>query len=200
MNYWALQRNKKNKLVLLTMNEPVKYSYVRIPLTEEQARKTIKFSKDWKLVSKLNYEELELKKGDEKYDVLLKRFFEIVKEHKNELETPLNKKFVTDVDGTGKLVRSKDRKTIYIARRLNKKTGKIRNITEVNAVCISDFDRDLFFKDCREIYGLLPEGSIYKLTPLLNEEKFKVWTSFMDREYKNQLERFEKRKLKNKKN
>lgn len=194
MEYWALKRNKNKKLILISMNEPVKYSYTQIPLTEEQAKATLKYTKDWKLVSKLNYSEYELKQGELGYDILLKRFFDVLNEHKNDLVPVKNKKFLTDVDGTGKLVRTKDRKTIYIARRRNKKTGKIRNITEPNAVCISDFDRDLFFKDCREIYGFLPSGSIYKLTPLIDEEKFKIWSSFMDREYDEQLKRFNKNK------
>lgn len=195
MEYWTLKRNKHDKLVLLSMSIEVKYSYTQIPLTEEQARKTLKFSKDWKLVSNLHYDEYELRKGEDKYDILLNRFLELVKEHKNELEKPKTRKFTTDVDGTAKLVRTKDGRTIYVARRRNKKTGKIRNITEANAVCISDFDRDLFFRDCRSSYGMLPEGSIYKLNVYQQPDLFVFWSNFMDKEYADQLRRYDLKKL-----
>lgn len=172
--FWALKRNKKNKLVLISMGAPVSYNYAQIPLTEEQAENTIKYSKDWKLVSNLNYKEYELRPGEDKYEVLLNRFFKVLEENKDKIEKVPNKKFQTDIDGTGRLIRTKDKKTIYITRRRSKTTGNIRNITEANAVCISDFDRDLFFKDCRSIYGMLPEGSVYKLTPQLDEGLFRV--------------------------
>ena len=188
--FWALKRNKHHKLVLISMGAPVAYNYTQIPLTKEQAEKTLSFSKDWKLVSNLNYSEYELKAGADKYEALVKRFFEVLNENKDKVEKVPNKKFLTDVDGTGKLIRTKDKKTIYITRRRDKRTGKIKNITEINAVCISDFDRDMFFKDCRSIYGMLPEGSVYKLTAQLDENLFKVWSSFIDREYYIQLERF----------
>lgn len=188
--HWALKRNKHNKLVLISMGAPVAYNYAQIPLTKEQAENTLKFSKDWKLVSNLNYSEYELKQGEDKYEVLLKRFFDVLRENKDVVERVPNKKFLTDVEGTGRLILTKDKKTIYIARRRNKKTGKIKNITEVNSVCISDFDRDLFFKDCRSVYGMLPEGSVYKLTSQLDESLFKVWLDFIEKEYDRQLERF----------
>ena len=192
MGYWTLKRNKHNKLVLISMCEKVEYNYTQIPLTEEQAMKTLKYSKDWKLVSNLNTKEYELRLGEENYKVLLDRFFEVLKENADKVSKVPNKVFITDVDGTGKLIRTKDRRTIYIARRRNKRTGKIDNKTRISSVCISDFDRDIFFKDCRSIYGMLPEGSVYKITSQLDSVLFKVWNDFMDKEYERQLERFNK--------
>ena len=118
----------------------------------------------------------------------------MINEHKEDIVRLPNKKFITDVDGTGKLIRTKDNNTIYVAYRRNKKSGKISNITQHNIVCISDFDRDSFFKDCRDIYGMLPLGSVYKITPTLDSEKFKKWNKYIDDEYARQLKRYEDNK------
>lgn len=192
--FWALRRNKHNKLILVSMGAEVEYNYSQIPLTDTEAQATLKFSKDWKCVSNLNYTEYELRIGEDKYDVLLNRFFEVINANKDKIKKVPNRKFLTDVEGTGKLVRTRDKKAIYIARRRNKKTGKIVNISSINSLCISDFDRDLFFRDCRSIYGMLPEGSVYKITPQLNQMLFNVWNNFIDREYQLQLERFDAKK------
>lgn len=190
---WALRKVRNNKLVLINQQNKPNYNYTEIPLTDEQAEKTLKYA-DWKLISNLHYYEYELRAGQKNFDKLLERFYELINEHKEDIVRLPNKKFITDVDGTGKLIRTKDNNTIYVAYRRNKKSGKISNITQHNIVCISDFDRDSFFKDCRDIYGMLPLGSVYKITPTLDSEKFKKWNKYIDDEYARQLKRYEDNK------
>ena len=190
---WALRKVRNNKLVLINQQNKPNYNYTEIPLTDEQAEKTLKYA-DWKLISNLHYYEYELRAGQKNFDKLLERFYELINEHKEDILRLPNKKFITDVDGTGKLIRTKDNNTIYVAYRRNKKSGKISNITQHNIVCISDFDRDSFFKDCRDIYGMLPLGSVYKITPTLDSEKFKKWNKYIDDEYARQLKRYEDNK------
>ena len=190
---WALRKVRNNKLVLINQQNKPNYNYTEIPLTDEQAEKTLKYA-DWKLISNLHYYEYELRAGQKNFDKLLERFYELINEHKEDIVRLPNKKFITDVDGTGKLIRTKDNNTIYVAYRRNKKSGKISNITQHNIVCISDFDRDSFFKDCRDIYGMLPLGSVYKITPTLDSEKFEQWNKYIDDEYARQLKRYEDNK------
>ena len=190
---WALRKVRNNKLVLINQQNKPNYNYTEIPLTDEQSEKTLKYA-DWKLISNLHYYEYELRAGQKNFDKLLERFYELINEHKEDIVRLPNKKFITDVDGTGKLIRTKDNNTIYVAYRRNKKSGKISNITQHNIVCISDFDRDSFFKDCRDIYGMLPLGSVYKITPTLDSEKFKKWNKYIDDEYARQLKRYEDNK------
>ena len=191
--YWVLKRLKNNKLVLLQQSTVVKYSYTQIPLTDIQARNTLSFS-DWVQVANVKFNQYQITNINKNYDKLLNRFFEVVKEHCEDIEKVPSKKFTTDVEGESKLVRSSDRLTIKIARRKNKKTGKIRNITGVNEVCIDNDTAKIFFKDVKRCKHY-PADGIFQVD-IKDENIFKDWNDFMDKEYKKQLERYTKNKKK----
>lgn len=189
--FWVLKRLKNNKLVLLQQPNPIKYSFTQIPLTEIQAKNTLEFS-DWIQVANVKYNQYYITKDNINYEKLLTRFFEVVKEHYEDIEKVPSKKFTTDVEGESKLVRSSDKLTIKIARRKNKKTGKIRNITGVNEICIDNNTAKLFFKDVKRCRHY-PVDGIFQID-IKDESIFKDWNDFMDKEYKKQLERYTKNK------
>ena len=97
------------------------------------------------------------------------------------------KKYITDVPGTSRLVRSSDKSRIYIAYRTGKKTF---NETRINSVCIDNFQREEFFDDVKAKHGYLPFIGRYELTA--KDCAFNKWSSLMDRMYMREVTRYEK--------
>lgn len=89
-------------------------------------------------------------------------------------------KFESDVPGTAKLVRS--RGTIKIVARRGKSTY---NQTTPNSVCINDFTKNEFFKNCRELYGC---SGVYEIAP---GRHYDYWNDLIDKEYQRQKKIYE---------
>lgn len=98
------------------------------------------------------------------------------------VQLPIGSKFQSDVVGTAKLVRSNN--TIKIVARKGKKT---LNETTPNSVCISDATKISFFNDCR-ISNCTNDYSFNS-----SSKYFNVWNDYMDREYKRQLDQYNRR-------
>ena len=90
----------------------------------------------------------------------------------------LPEKFISDVSGTAKLVRSKG--VIKIVARRGKSTY---NQTALNSVCISDLHKNSFFHDCRSYYGA--NSGCYEIN-IGSVKLYEFWNKFMDEEYKRQ--------------
>lgn len=90
----------------------------------------------------------------------------------------LPEKFISDVSGTAKLVRSKG--VIKIVARRGKSTY---NQTTPNSICIHDTDKQEFFNQCRRFHGAT--SGLYEFT--INDGKpYEAWNEFIDKEYKRQ--------------
>lgn len=86
-------------------------------------------------------------------------------------------KFQSDVKGTAKLVRS--RGVIKIVARRGKTTF---NQTTPNSVCINDFTKNEFFKNCREFHG--NTGCFeFKVS---DGRPYDYWNVVIDKEYERQ--------------
>ena len=83
-------------------------------------------------------------------------------------------KFESDVKGTAKLVRSKG--VIKIVARRGKTTY---NQTTANSVCINDFTKNEFFKNCRELHGNSGE---FEIKPS-DGNAYHYWNNIIDKEY-----------------
>lgn len=93
-------------------------------------------------------------------------------------------KFISNIPGTAKLVRSKG--VIRIVARRGKTTY---NQTTPNSVCINDFTKNEFFKDCREYHG---QGSgIFQFT-MKDNNHYDYWNGVIDKEYQRQKRDYEK--------
>lgn len=84
-------------------------------------------------------------------------------------------KFESSVTGTAKLVRSKG--VIKITARRGKTTC---NQTTPNSVCINDFTKNEFFKNCREIHG---NGSGIFEFRISDGRPYDYWNQAIDKEY-----------------
>lgn len=177
---WVLQRGKNHifEIIYAVMYE--KYnSYTKIVLTQIQAQKLLGFANWEKMKDKyvLKYDNDPIK-----YDQILKRFFEVLKENRLPLEPTPSKILRTDTPGTSKLVRSKDKSRIHIALRMNRKTKKVTDRTYINAVCIDDEHRNWFFRDVKTHNGYPSSNENFALTDK-NGQVFKWWSDYMDMEY-----------------
>ena len=90
---------------------------------------------------------------------------------------PLPEKFISDVSGTAKLVRSKG--VIKIVSRRGK---SVYNQTTPNSVCIHDTDKQEFFKQCRYYHGNV---GLYEFS-IRDTKPYAAWNKFIDEEYKRQ--------------
>lgn len=194
---WSLQRKKNNVFLLMEDVKGLGYSYTSIVMKEEAARKLIKLGVGaWKKLSSeydsVEMWELRYSNSPKLFEKMLKRFFEVVKEHSDEIRKVPNKRFKTTVPGTSRLVRSKDKSKIYIAKRLQK--GKINENNTVNTVCIDNYHRDLFFKDSTHYNGY-PTNNMYYLFNY-NADVFNWWSNYIDKEYESQYKEY----IRNKKN
>lgn len=86
-------------------------------------------------------------------------------------------KFISNVSGTAKLVRSKG--VIKIVARRGKSTY---NQTTPNSVCINDFTKNEFFKNCREIHG---NNGCFEFSPA-DGRPYDYWNDIIDKEYTRQ--------------
>ena len=93
-------------------------------------------------------------------------------------------KFESRVVGTAKLVRSKG--VIKIVARRGKSTY---NQTTPNSVCINDFTKNEFFKNCREVHG--QGAGIFQFNPS-DGRPYDYWNSIIDKEYQRQLAEYRK--------
>lgn len=101
-------------------------------------------------------------------------------------EEPL--KFESDVKGTAKLVRSKG--VIKIVARRGKSTY---NQTTPNSVCINDFTKNEFFKNCREIHA---NTGCFEFT-MKDGRPYDYWNDIIDKEYQRQKTNYCKKEVKN---
>lgn len=97
-------------------------------------------------------------------------------------------KFESNVQGTAKLVRSKG--VIKIVARRGKTTF---NQNTPNSVCINDFTKNEFFKNCREFHGC---KQIYEFT-LDDGRPYDYWNNVIDKEYIRQKNDYIKRATSN---
>lgn len=88
-------------------------------------------------------------------------------------------KFISDVAGTAKLVRSKG--IIKVVYRKGKSTY---NQTTPNSICISDLVKNEFFKRCRMWHG--ETSGIYYFTEKNDYSEYRNWSAFIDEEYRKQ--------------
>lgn len=95
---------------------------------------------------------------------------------KNNVMT-LPEKFISDVSGTAKLVRSKG--VIKIVARRGK---SLYNQTTPNSICIHDVDKQEFFNQCRHYHGNI---GIYQFK-MSDKKPYDEWNKFIDEEYKRQ--------------
>lgn len=91
-------------------------------------------------------------------------------------------RFESDVKGTAKLVRSKG--VIKIVSRRGKTTY---NQTTPNSVCINDFTKNEFFKNCRETHG---NGSGIFEFRISDGKPYDYWNTIIDKEYARQKEKY----------
>lgn len=97
-------------------------------------------------------------------------------------------KFESDVQGTAKLVRSKG--VIKIVARRGKTTF---NQNTPNSVCINDFTKNEFFKNCREFHGNV--GCFeFKLS---DGKPYDYWNEVIDKEYIRQKNNYIRRATSN---
>lgn len=92
-------------------------------------------------------------------------------------------KFTSDVVGTAKLVRSKG--VIKIVARKGKST---HNQTTPNSVCINDFTKNEFFKNCREVHG--ESSGIFEFRYSTDGRPYDYWNGVIDCEYKRQKDNY----------
>lgn len=90
-------------------------------------------------------------------------------------------KFNSTVGGTAKLVRSKG--AIKIVARQGKSTY---NQTTPNSVCINDFTKNEFFKNCREYHG---NNGVYAFK-MSDGRLYDYWNTIIDKEYERQHKEF----------
>lgn len=186
---WILCRQKKATLVLRLTSHPTAYSYTRIPLTHEQADKTLEFSKHWVPVTLGTEYELVREDDPVTFDKLEKRFLEVVEEHKDELQVVPNKKVKMVPEGTSKLVRNTNKSAIHVARR------RKGDVTTINVVCIDDNHRDMFFRDSRNCHGRPADGGMYFIADS-DGLVFEQWSNYMDNAYETQAKNEAYNKLK----
>ena len=94
-------------------------------------------------------------------------------------------KFESNVSGTAKLVRTKTG-VIRIVARKGKKTY---NQTSPNSVCINDFTKNEFFRNCREIHG--DASGIFEFNRA-DGRPYDYWNNVIDCEYQRQKSLFRK--------
>lgn len=96
-----------------------------------------------------------------------------------------NKKVKTDVPGTSKLIRSKDKSKIEIAYRVRNKSGKLEEYATSNNTCyISIARRELFFKHSKAAgYPIIDSRGHAHYLLKVGNPRFKEWSDFMDQEY-----------------
>lgn len=181
--YTVLKREKNEILILETIysNTPILYSYTQIPIPTEKMIPILEWLQQYgiknvyMLWGKNEKIIISKKENPEIYDKFLNRFFELIKLNSVMREAVPNLIFDTDIPGTSKIIRSKDKTIIYIARRKDNKT-------RINSTCINDTQREKFFEDSKQCHGIPDKNSKYKLD-MDDGAIFEKWATFMDNEY-----------------
>ena len=97
-------------------------------------------------------------------------------------------KFESDVTGTAKLVRLKDK--IFIAYRRGKTTY---NQTTPDSICISESMKQEFFKSVDKFYGNQAHDYAF---PRTDKIPYEAWDKWMQQEYEAQLKRYNAKHVK----
>ena len=84
--------------------------------------------------------------------------------------------FPAPCEGTAKLVRKNNIITICYRK------GKSANMTAPNALCINDYDKQIFFKDCNRIHS-----GVYRIVEKDDPKEYDYWSTIMDKGYADQL-------------
>lgn len=92
-------------------------------------------------------------------------------------ESPLPSKYTRDIDGHTKLVRKGNE--IFLAKRHKKASGEFENVNYPDAVLLTDKEKDNFIDFCKDMG--LPQ---YRIKQEEKAQSFKVWSDFIDSNYK----------------
>ena len=92
-------------------------------------------------------------------------------------ESPLPSKYTRDIEGHTKLVRKGSE--IFLAKRHEKANGEFENVNYPDAVLLTDKEKDSFIDYCKDA-GL----SQYRIKQEEKAQSFKVWSDFIDSNYK----------------
>ena len=92
-------------------------------------------------------------------------------------ESPLPSKYTRDTDGHTKLVRKGNE--IFLAKRRKKSNGEFENVNYPDAVLLTDKEKDNFIDYCKDM-GL----SQYRIKQEEKAQSFKIWSDFIDSNYK----------------
>lgn len=106
---------------------------------------------------------------------------DVVKENVKPTQLLFGSKFESNVVGTAKLVRVRDK--IWIAHRKGKATY---NETSINSVCIDESIKNQFFEHCKEYRG--NNTDIFEFSKIKDPNPYQYWSRFMNEEYSRQLE------------
>lgn len=176
---WVIKRKKGNKLILcrIPLSEKFAESYSMFRITFTESRMLLSVG-SWEQVDEDEFWSCKQLSQDTE---LKNKFFEIAKLHiTNDVRQEVSKKVESNVPGTSCLIRTSNKSYIQIGFR------KGRNITQINRVCISDRKREEFFETCRRTDD--PQATTYY--KIRNGYKyFDEWSTFMDEEYKRQINR-----------
>lgn len=92
-------------------------------------------------------------------------------------ESPLPSKYTRDIEGHTKLVRKGSE--IFLAKRHTKASGEFENVNYPDAVLLTDEEKNSFINYCKDA-GL----SQYRIKQEEKAASFKVWSDFIDSNYK----------------
>ena len=92
-------------------------------------------------------------------------------------ESPRPSKYTRDIKGHTKLVRKGNE--IFLAKRHEKANGEFENVNYPDAVLLKDKEKDSFINYCKDA-GL----SQYRIKQEEKAQSFKVWSDFIDANYK----------------
>lgn len=92
-------------------------------------------------------------------------------------ESPLPSKYTRDIKGYTKLVRKGSE--IFLAKRHKKASGEFENVNYPDAVLLTDEEKNSFINYCKDA-GL----SQYRIKQEEKAASFKVWSDFIDSNYK----------------
>lgn len=92
-------------------------------------------------------------------------------------ESPLPSKYTRDIKGYTKLVRKGSE--IFLAKRHKKASGEFENINYPDAVLLTDEEKNSFINYCKDA-----ELSQYRIKQEEKAASFKVWSDFIDSNYK----------------
>lgn len=168
---WAIQREKNNIVYLRSVpKNSFINSYTCLELTDSEFEEFITIP-GWANIPEGGY-------SNTFADKIKSRFFSLAKSKGVTSNGDYTKKIISSVIGTSCLLRTADKRKIWIARR---KQGSTQNETRINRVCIDNNCREDFFNDIR--------GNRLNRFYLVDADKelFQKWSKYMDKEYMRQI-------------